>query len=83
LAPLVINGNEDNKMGELFSKPHEIHAFTIGFGEAVFPVRPIFNMKVEYDNPLVDEYHYYMAGRAVGFILLLGIIIGAIMILGG
>jgi len=33
-------------------------------------------MSVDYPSPLKEEYHYYLAGRGIGFIALICIMIG-------
>jgi len=79
LAPQDISG----KMKELFSNADEVHAFLIGLSESIFPAKPIFKMPMKYENPLEKEYHYYLVGRAIGFVCLLGIIISIVKLLGG
>lgn len=53
----------------------EIHAFVIGAAETFCPWKPTFHMSLEDPSPVKGEYHYYLAGRALGFIALLLIII--------
>jgi hypothetical protein len=53
----------------------ELHAFIIGAAETLCPWKPRHPMSLEYDSPLKLEYHYYLAGRAAGFITLLLILI--------
>jgi hypothetical protein len=65
----------------LFSSGQEGHAFLIGFSEVICPWKPRWDMPANYQangNPL-QEYHYYMWGRAVGilFWLTIGCVIKA------
>ena len=53
----------------------ELHAFVIGFFEVLCPWKPFRSMPLEYPSPLMGEYHYYLAGRGIGFITLLLILI--------
>ena len=63
----------------LFSSGQEGHAFLIGICEVICPWKPRWDMPVDYQangNPL-EEYHYYMFGRAMGIVvwLIIGVII--------
>lgn len=63
------------KLRTLLSTPEEWHAFVIGYFETVCPwpaVRPICK---ESEKQIKGEYHYYVAGRALGAIALLFILI--------
>jgi hypothetical protein len=54
----------------LFSSGQEGHAFLIGISEVICPRKPRWDMPPGYQangNPL-QEYHYYMFGRAVGIL---------------
>lgn len=62
-----------NKIGNFTGE--ELHAFLIGFFEVLCPWRPRWLMSLDYDSPLKGEYHYYLAGRGIGFIALLLILI--------
>jgi len=53
----------------------ELHAFVIGAAETFCPWKPTFHIPLEYPSPLKGEYHYYLAGRATGFLALLLILI--------
>ena len=55
--------------------PDELHAFVIGAAETLCPWKPHHPMPLNYPSPLEREYHYYLAGRALGFITLLLILI--------
>ena len=55
--------------------PDELHALLIGAVETFCPWTPRHPMSLEYNSPLKLEYHYYLAGRAAGFITLLLILI--------
>ena len=46
----------------------EWHAFVIGFSEVLCPWRPRQRPSAVVDGILDQEYHYYLAGRAVGVI---------------
>lgn len=54
----------------------EQHAFIIGFSETLCPWKPHYHNRVPVPSPLKGEYHYYTAGRALGFISLLLILSG-------
>jgi len=56
----------------------EWHSFVIGWCEAISFGRRIHKMPMEYDNPLTNEYHYYLFGLAIGVFTWLVIIIGGI-----
>ena len=49
----------------------EIHAFAIGFFEVLCPWKPQHPMTAQAEFKPHREYHYYLAGRAVGIIGLL------------
>jgi hypothetical protein len=61
--------------------PEEWHSFSIGFCEVLCP----WPARIWFANPsasyLQDEYHYYMFGRALGFIALGALIILAVKVL--
>ena len=63
----------------LFNDINEWHSFVIGWSEAICFWKCKFPMPKDYENPLEKEYHYYVAGRAIGFICLLVIILGGII----
>ena len=54
----------------------ELHAFLIGFCETLCPWKPRYSIHEESEYKPFREYHYYLAGRVVGFIILLLILIG-------
>jgi len=54
----------------------ELHAFVIGFCEVLCPWKPRKPLGVATPNPLEGEYHYYLAGRAIGLVTLILIVIG-------
>jgi len=54
----------------------ELHAFVIGFFEVLCPWKPGHLMPMEYPSPLKGEYHYYLAGRGIGLVALILIVIG-------
>lgn len=66
--------NRFNPLG-LFDDPGEGHAFLIGFFEVLCPWPARTWLSGERLNELLSEYHYYMAGRGLGFPVLLLILI--------
>ncbi|MBW2673607.1 MAG: hypothetical protein JRD89_09375 [Deltaproteobacteria bacterium] len=60
----------------MFSTWKERHTFIIGFFEVLCPWPARTWLSGERLNELLSEYHYYMAGRGLGFISLLLILIG-------
>ena len=62
--------------GGSFPSTEEIHAFTLGFFEVLCPWKPQHRLGVATPKYLKDEYHYYLAGRGIGFIALLLILAG-------
>jgi len=65
-------------MSTLFSTPAERHVFLIGFFETLCPWKPRIPMPERYPFPVKQEYHYYLGGRAAGFVSLLLILVGII-----
>ena len=66
-----------NRMGkDTFSTWEEVHAFLIGFFEVLCPWPARVWISGERLNELLAEYHYYMVGRGLGFVILLFILIG-------
>jgi len=58
----------------MFSTWNERHSFLTGFFEVLCPWPARTWLSGEYLNILLGEYHYYMAGRALGlpiFVLIL------------
>ena len=55
---------------------NEIHAFIIGFAEVLCPWPSRYRIAREQWDEIIEEFHYYMAGRGAGFITLLLILIG-------
>lgn len=64
------------KLKTLFSHPGEGHAFLIGLFEVLCPWKPHLPLSEKSAEEMNGEYHYYRAGRAVGFPVLLFILIG-------
>jgi len=64
------------KLKTLLSNPEEWHAFAIGFFEVLCPWRPRIPILLPSYQAVSGEYHYYLAGRGLGFIALLLILIG-------
>lgn len=58
-------------MSTLFDTPNERHAFIIGLGEVICPWPARHQFWGEVHKAIINEYHYYTAGRACGFIALL------------
>jgi len=67
-------------MSTLFSTPGERHVFVVGFFEVLCPWKPRMPMPADYWQELHNEYHYYLAGRGTGFIMLLCVLIGVALI---
>jgi len=55
---------------------NERHAFIIGLFEALCPWPAHYKDNLPVPSPLKGEEHYYLAGRASGFITLMLICIG-------
>jgi hypothetical protein len=55
---------------------YEKHAFIVGLCESLHYKRCSLNVKAEATGYIDKEYHYYMFGRACGFIALLFILLG-------
>lgn len=55
--------------------PEERHAFLIGFFEVLCPWPARYKGIIDDTSPLKGEEHYYLAGRALGFPVLLLILI--------
>lgn len=53
----------------------EFHAFVIGFFESIHFLKPFIKPTLESEFVIYGEYHYYIFGRALGFIALLFIIL--------
>ena len=49
----------------------ELHAFVIGFSETLCPWKARYACPMENSTILETEFHYYLAGRALGFPTLL------------
>lgn len=60
----------------MFSTPGEVHSFLIGLFEALCPWPARVWLSGQRLNELLDEYHYYMAGRGLGFMALLFLLLG-------
>lgn len=58
----------------LLNDYHEWHALVIGFCEVVCPWPPQHQLMSQEDTKTVaDEYHYYVFGRALGVLALVGL----------
>lgn len=57
------------------SNPEEVHSFLLGFFEILCPWKPRYPMTSQAEFTPNKEYHYYLAGRALGFPLLVLILI--------
>lgn len=65
---------EGIKPKTLLSTHQEWHAFLIGYFESVCPWPALRPISEDDEDALKGEYHYYVAGRAGGFLALLFII---------
>jgi len=54
----------------------ETHALVIGFFEVLCPWKAQYHDALPVPSPLKGEEHYYLGGRALGFITLLLILVG-------
>lgn len=54
----------------------EFHAFAVGWSEVIAFWRPVFQRAEFTPVYILHEPHYYMFGRAIGFITILLILIG-------
>jgi len=63
-------------MRQILNTWAERHTFLIGFFEVLCPWKPRCNKSDSCPHCLKGEYHYYMAGRGLGFPVLLLILIG-------
>ena len=61
---------------EFLNDYKEWHALVDGFCEALCFWPPHYGMSDTLLEDLEGEYHYYVTGRALGFLALIGIIIG-------
>ena len=68
--------NLKHSHGGFFPSTDEIHAFLIGFFEVLCPWPAHYKDNLPVPSPLEGEEHYYLAGRALGFPVLLLILIG-------
>jgi len=68
---------------EVFDRPEEVHAFIIGLGETYAPWHAFYWLCSTEHDSITHEYHYYMAGRAVGFLLLIITITAAAVLVRG
>jgi len=62
----------------LFDDPEEGHAFLIGLFEVLCPWPPRTWLSGLSLEKLLGEYHYYMGGRALGFVALLFLLLGIV-----
>lgn len=62
--------------GDMKPTSDELHAFLIGFFEALCPWEARYISWGTSPSPLKGEEHYYLAGRALGFIALIWVILG-------
>lgn len=61
-------------MKTLFDTPDERHAFIIGFGEALCPWPARQQLYGEVHKSILNDYHYYAAGRGCGLAALIFLI---------
>ena len=62
----------------MLNTPEERHAFAIGFFEVLCPWRPHCWLGPNNYPSIQSEYHYYVAGRGLGFIALAALVCLAI-----
>jgi len=67
---------EGIKLRTLLSTPEEWHALVIGFFEVLCPWPASLRAPTCRGAAISGEYHYYMAGRGIGFPVLSLILIG-------
>lgn len=72
LNPLRVFDGLDPK--EFLNVYQEWHALVEGVCEVVCPWRACYEPSEELLNDIKNEHHYYMAGRALGILVWLGII---------
>jgi len=63
-------------LNNVMNTPEEWHAFVVGFCEALCPWHARVWMSGDRLNELLAEYHYYMAGRGLGFVALVFVLLG-------
>ena len=68
--------NIPKRLSPIPNTSDEPHAFLIGFFEILCPWKPQHHDQGIELRYIKDEYHYYLAGRGIGFIILLLILIG-------
>lgn len=64
------------KLKTFLNTHQEWHAFVIGFFEVLCPWPSRYHLTMAPMDDLLKEFHYYMAGRGLGFVTLLLILIG-------
>jgi len=55
--------------------PAERHAFLIGLCEILCPWPSRYRIAKEQWDEIIQEFHYYMAGRVLGFFTLVALVI--------
>ena len=65
-------------MSTILNTPEEKHALIIGLSEVICPWPPRLKLCPDY---LRDEYHYYLAGRALAMVIWLIIALAMTVIL--
>ena len=60
----------------LFSTMDEVHAFLLGFFEALPPWKGPYRYRLPVPEYLKKEQHYYKGGRWVGFVVAVLVLIG-------
>lgn len=58
---------------ELLSEYQEVHALVIGFCEGICPWWTRHKISDDLKKQVESEFHYYVSGRIVGIIALIGI----------
>lgn len=81
ISPLVFTTSQD-KSGLLKMKLtnftfEELHSLLIGFFEVLCPWPARYRIAKQQWDEVLEEYHYYLGGRALGFVTLVWVILGA------
>ena len=68
-------------LGTFLDTFDELHAFIMGWSEAIYPRVSRFRFSIEEENPVHKEYWYYSLGLAVGTLTWAGIIIIVVVLI--
>ena len=69
------------KLKTFLNTHQEWHAFLIGFFEVLCPWKPRYPLTTSTMGELLKEYHYYQAGRGLGFVALIFFTIGILLLI--